>query len=751
MELIIAEKPRMAKAIAEALGKASFDRSMGFYTSGNYFVVPLQGHILETLEPDEYDERFKKWNIQDLPITPKPWKLKPNKQSRGAQKIKAIKSLLPKVTGLIHAGDPDNEGQLLVDEVILHMGIKLPVKRVLCADLTTRAIQKSFEKLESNEDKKFRGMHDRALARQRGDWLLGMNMTRFYTLTGQQAGLNQVLSYGRVQTAVLGLVARRCLEIKNFKPHDYFDVRGRFDFNGQTFTAGWKPSDDTTPDFDTEGRLINKGAAEALKGRLKGQPATITRFDSSRKKKRQPLPFTLSELQGEGSRRFGLTMQETLEIAQLLYDQHELISYPRSDVAHLPEDQHQDAPIVLDAATKNLPNLSGVAGQANPSIKSHAWNTKKVKGHYGIIPTSKAAPGIIAGLSKEAKGLYESICKRYLAQFFPEAEFDETQVEVRSPDNQGERFTVTGRVPVDKLSWETVYGRGGNSDDEDEENPEKESQGSLPKMSVGDTLSVQDILIQDKITTPPKPFNDATLNKAMNNIHPYLTRDDLKKAMREAGGIGTEATRGDIVDKLFKRDYFTRKKKEIWTTPLGEQYYTILPIEVSSPDMAGVFELSARAVENGHLSVDDFEAKTIDFINRQLAEKAKLLSHIAGLEVVKKAAAGRKPCENCESPMDKRKGKKGYFWVCAGCDSLYSDDGGKPGLCFKGALAEKHQEQKSKAQAEALKDAPPCEKCESPLRRIKSKKGNFFFGCSNRSCGRLYSDDNGVPGKCFKE
>lgn len=754
MELIIAEKPKMAKAIAEALGKAVHDRDIGFYTSGNYYVVPLQGHILEGLEPDEYDDRYKRWNVADLPITPNPWKLKPNKQSRGAQKIKAIKHLLPKISGIIHAGDPDNEGQLLVDEVITHMGIKLPVKRVLCSDLTSRAIQKSFEKLECNNDKKFRGMHDRALARQRGDWLLGMNLTRFYTLIGQQAGLKEMLSYGRVQTAVLGLVARRSVEIKDFKPHDYFDARGVFDFNGKSFNATWKPADTETNDFDTEGRLINKGVAEALKLRLKGGPATITKFDSSRKKKRQPLPFTLSELQGEGSRRFGLSMQQTLEIAQELYDKHELTTYPRSDIAHLPEDQHQDSALILGVVNKNLPNLSDIISKANPSIKSHTWNTKKVKGHYGIIPTGKVAPGIIAGLSKEAKGLYESICKRYLAQFFPESEFDETQVEVRSPDNQGERFTVTGRVPVDKLSWEAVYGRGGDSEEEDEdESMDKEDQGSgnLPKMNVGDTLNVKDILIQNKVTTPAKPFDDATLNKAMNNIHPHLTRDDLKKAMKDAGGIGTEATRGDIVEKLFERKYFERKKKEIWVTPLGEQYYSILPPEASSPDMAGIFELSAKAVENGQLSVSAFEEKTIDFIKRQIEQREALLSRVAGLGVVKKAAANRKPCENCKGPMDRIKGKKVYFWACDGCESLYGDNDGKPGACFKGALAAAHNEVRTKNAAAELKDAPPCEKCEAPLKKLKSKKGNFFFACSSNACGRLYSDDKGVPGKCFKE
>ncbi|MBE0506273.1 MAG: DNA topoisomerase 3 [Marinospirillum sp.] len=752
MELVIAEKPKMAKAIAKALGKAVFDREVGYYTSGNFYVVPLQGHILETLEPDEYDDRYKKWNVADLPIAPNPWKLKANKESRGAQKIKAIKMLAPKVSAIIHAGDPDNEGQLLVDEVIQHMSIKLPVKRVLCADLTSRAIQKSFEKLESNSDKKFRGMHDRALARQRGDWLLGMNLTRFYTVTGKQAGLDQVLSYGRVQTAVLGLVARRCLEIKNFKPHDYFDVRGCFDFNGKPFTAGWKPLDDTTTDFDTEGRLIKRSTAESLQQRLKGQPGVIARFDSSRKKKRQPLPYTLSELQGEGNRRFGLTMQETLEIAQQLYDQHELTTYPRSDVAHLPEDQHQDAPLILDVVAKNVPGLAEIASKANPSIKSHAWNTKKVKGHYGIIPTGKAASGVIAGLSREARGLYESICKRYLAQFYPEAEFDETQVEVRSPDDQGERFTVTGRVPVDKLSWEIVYGRGGESE-EDEGESDKESQSNLPAMKIGDQVQVVDVLIQDKITKPPKPFTDDTLNKAMNNIHPYLTRDDLKKAMKDAGGIGTEATRGDIVDKLFKRKYFERKKKEIWTTALGEQYYSILPAEVSSPDMAGIFELSARAVEDGNLTVEAFEAKTLDFIRRQMEQRENLLSHIAGLEIVKKAAANKKPCENCNSPMDRRKGKSGYFWICAGCDSLYGDENGSPGSCFKGTLAEAHNKAKAQQKAADLKDAPTCEKCESPLRRIESKKkkGSFFFGCSNRECNRLYSDENGKPGACFSE
>lgn len=743
MHLVIAEKPKMAKAIAAALGSPKYNKESNYYTVGEYYVLPLQGHILETMQPDEYDEKYKKWDVADLPIIPNPWKLKPNKTSRGAQKIKAIKSLVPKIDTIIHAGDPDNEGQLLVDEVIQHLGIKKPVQRVLCADLTARAIQKSFSNIESNESEKFRSMHNRALARQRGDWLLGMNLTRFYTVTARQAGLDQLLTYGRVQISVLGLVVTRCNEIKHFKPHDYFEVKGVFSHSQGNLTATWRPADKETSDFDSEGRLIKKEKADSLKSELKGKPGEVTQFERKRKKKKQPLPYTLSDLQGEGNRRFGLSMQQTLDLAQKLYDQYDLTTYPRSDVAHLPEDQHQDAKEILSVVAANMPGLAGLVEGSDPTLKSHAWNTSKIKGHYGIIPTGNKAPEVIKSLSAEERGLYEAICKRYVAQFYPEAEFDETQVTIKAPDVNGEAFSVTGRVPV-KPGWEAVFGKNTDNDQSD-------SQGSLPEMKVGDTVNTDDIIIGSKKTQPPKPFTEDTLNKAMNNIHLFVTRDDLKKVMKEGDGIGTEATRGQIVEKLFERGYLKRKKKEVWATDVGLQYYSVLPEEVATPDMAGIFEISAKLVEQGKITVDQFEKKNIEFIERQLSGRQKLLEQIAGLAVTKKQAANKKDCPNCEAKMTLKKGKSTY-WLCAGCDSMYGDNQGEVGDCFKGALKEEHAKKRAEKEAADLKDAPSCEHCQAPLKKLKSRKGkgNFFFACTNKGdCGRLYSDDDGTPGKCF--
>ena len=414
--LFIAEKPSLGRAIADAL-PGSKKRDQGFIRCGNGDAVTwCIGHLLEQVEPDAYDERYKKWNMADLPIVPQQWQLRPRKSA--SKQLTVIRKLLKEADQIIHAGDPDREGQLLVDEVIDHLKVskakKEKVQRLLISDLNLPAVKRALSQMRSNRE--FIPLSVSALARSRADWLYGMNMSRAYTLLGQSAGYQGVLSVGRVQTPVLGLVVRRDEEIENFVPKDYFTLYALipYESDSQVFDirARWKPSEACRPWQDEDGRVLSRKLVENVAGRIAGQPATVT--DSEHKQTRQapPLPYSLSALQIDAAKRFGMNAQDVLNICQSLYEKHKLITYPRSDSRHLPEEHYGQAASVIAAVAHNAKEIRRARAGARGDARDGHGNLGGARDvSPGRCGRSVTAPGVRRGADRDL-GATRRVCRR---------------------------------------------------------------------------------------------------------------------------------------------------------------------------------------------------------------------------------------------------------------------------------------------------------------------------------------------------
>ncbi|MFD2231857.1 DNA topoisomerase III [Alkalimarinus sediminis] len=597
MKLYIAEKPSLGRAIAAALPKPHQKHDGYIKVGGGDVVTWCIGHILEQSEPEAYDSVYKKWQLEHLPIVPSEWKLTPKPGTR--KQFTAVKKLIKQAGTIIHCGDPDREGQLLVDEVINHVGVNSDVKqrvqRCLISDLNTSAVKQSLSLLKPNSD--FSALSISALARSRADWLYGINMTRAYTLQGQKVGYKGVVSIGRVQTPLLGLVVRRDLELENFTPVNYYEVNAHIISATQPlFTAKWKPSDACLPYCDSEGRVLNKGLAENVIRRIHGQPATVKHVEHKKKKQGSPLPYNLSALQIDAAKRFGMSAKVVLDTCQSLYETHKIITYPRSDNRYLPSEHYHQASGVIEAISQNA-SLNTECEGANVALKSRVWDDKKVGAHHAIIPTSQHHKGV---LSRAETQVYELIAIQYLMQFYPSWEYVDGVVELEiaggSFITKARNTTAKGWKALLKEKVKTASGSGNN----------KQSSNSLPDVAVGQVLTCEKGELLDKQTQPPAPFNDASLLAAMTGISRFVTDPDIKKVLKETDGLGTEATRANIIELLFKRQFLKREGKTIRSTEIGRGLIASLPEIMTLPDMTAQWESSLDKISLKEQNYIDF-------------------------------------------------------------------------------------------------------------------------------------------------
>ncbi len=618
MRLIIAEKPSLARSIADAIGLAPRTDSSSSLTCVDGTVVAwCAGHILETAPPEAYDPALKSWRLEDLPILPTDWKLVPTAQGL----LKTIRALLKKATRVVHAGDPDREGQLLVDEVLAFLGYRGPVDRLLVSDTNPDAVRRQLAALQPNAS--FERLSHAALARQRADWLFGMNMTRLYTLLGRAAGYPGVLSVGRVQTPLLGIVVRRDLAIERFTPGPYYAITATLaTSDGSTFQARWQPGDALAPHLDEDKRLLSKPVAEELRARVAGAAGAVAEHSHDKKAQLPPLPYALADLQIDGAKRLGMSAQAILDAAQSLYETHRLTTYPRSDCSYLPEAHHGQAPQILAAIAAQAPSLVSPLRGASPALRSKAWNDKKVTAHHAIIPTANATP---AALSAAERAVYELVARRYLLQFYPAHEYFQTTI---TATVAGETFTATGRQ-VTAAGWRAAAApepppAPGDADDSDKPN----DSALLPRLAPGDQVLARAVVVTDKLTRPPKRFTDDSLLQAMVNVAAFVTDAAVKKILTDADGIGTPATRAAIIETLFERGYIARQGKTIVSTPTGRAFVHALPPVATTPDMTAVWEAALRAIVDGQQDLPAFLARVTAQL-RQLVEQGRALNQIA--------------------------------------------------------------------------------------------------------------------------
>ncbi|MGP5480628.1 DNA topoisomerase, partial [Pseudomonas helleri] len=449
MRLFIAEKPSVAKAIASELGQTG--KGKGFIQCGNDVVTWFFGHMLEQADPDTYtaadaprSQNGKKiWRIEDLPIIPVEWRYNPREDAQ--EQLDIVKGLYAKADQIVHAGDPDREGQLLIDQPVrLLFGNSKPVLRYWCSALDSVSVRRGLESLKDN--KAYAGFADAAEARGRADWLIGMNLSRAFTLKALRGGSQALLTVGRVQTPTLNLVVTRDRLIENFKPIPFHGIRGAFNHAEGQFLADWKPREDQEG-MDEDGRLINTAIADALVKSLSGQQGKVVSYHQEPKTKGQPRSLSLTDVTVLASQHFNYSAATVLATCQSLYETHKLTSYPRTDCGYLPESQFADAPAILEVLKSVVPELEPQISKANTKIKSKTWNDSKVTAHHGIIPTVQ--PGDVSKLTTEERAIHNLIVRYYLAQFYPVHEYLKTTIEL---DVASEKFVAHGNV-VTNNGW----------------------------------------------------------------------------------------------------------------------------------------------------------------------------------------------------------------------------------------------------------------------------------------------------------
>ena len=665
MRLYIAEKPSVGRALAACL-PAPHRKGAGWIETGGGVVTWLFGHVLRQAEPEEYDPKLKRWRAEDLPILPGEWRLVVNESA--AQQFGVVKGLIARADEIVHGGDPDREGQLLVDEVLDYLGNEKPVRRILINALDDKSIHDALGDLRDNRD--FLPLKLSALARARADWLIGMNLSRAYTLAARRAGhARLVLPIGRVKTPTLALVVRREREIENFKPATYYliDAVFRHEGTGESFRARWKPSEERIS-LDAEGRLADEAAARAAVEAFGSAPqdGKITRYERRKKEEPPPLPFSLSALQVLAGKRYGYEPQKVLDTAQKLYEE-KLTSYPRSDAEYLPVSQHKDAAKILgNLSALEGSELSAWAREANPAQKSRAWNDEKISAHHAIIPTT--VPVNLARLSEAERNIYGLIARAYIAQFHPNYVYDQTKVEL---SYHGEIFAASGRTER-AAGWRAMY-RTGKNEPEDAEKEDEESV-VLPPMKKGDHTDYISAEMGTRQTKPPTRFTPATLLQGMKEIHKYVKDEAAKKMLRDVSGIGTEATRASIIEDLIQRKFLHAAGKKKVLTPTAEAYLLIdaLPDAMTYPDATAVWEDRLHSMAEGEGTPEEFLAGQAAFA-RDLCNAAHT-AKIGGGEGI--------PCPACgHGVMLKRKGKHGDFWGCSAfpqCRMTANDANGKP-------------------------------------------------------------------------
>jgi len=705
MKTYVAEKPKLGKAIAAELAKKSpkIDSGVDYVQGADWAVCWAAGHIFEQVDPDYYiAAKFptaKKngkgkfvWIDEHVPIFPgtdgwPAWKIELVADKAGL--FKTIKRLVKEATVVVNAGDPDAEGQLLIDEILGELGNTKPVRRVLISGFDSVTVSNGLR--DERDNNTFKGLMLRALGRSHSDWLWGMNGTRAVTLQAKRSGYGGThVPIGRVQTPLLGLIVARDLEIENFKPVDYFNLIAKLKVDAGEFLGRWKPHEGQAG-LDGEGRLLDRRIADQLNAHVKGKAGQVISYDDEQKQEGPPLPFSVDKLQILASKKYGYRSDDVLKALQALYETHDLTTYPRSDCQFLPEGQFADANQVIAAVKNNLTFEGPVLAAVDDQRKSRAWNDSKVTAHHAIIPTTTKKSDL-SGLSKIQRDLYDEICRRYLAQFMPPRKYRSVRATV---DIGGQHFVSTGTTTLSP-GWKIIYGAVASDDDESKKGDESVV---LPPMSKGQSVMCHGLDIEPKKTTPPEYFTDGTLLEAMINIHKHVTDPRIKSIFEKmlsdkkggdeegACGLGTPATRHTFVPKLVESGMLIckepgkggkKKSKEtiITSTDAGRAVVKALPQELSKPDMTALWETGLGGVEEGKVTIEQFMAMQAQMIVKIIATINASPLVLPDPPTVKKttpsgapktpASPAGKNCPKCGSPMMKRTAAKGPFLGCSG-------------------------------------------------------------------------------------
>lgn len=738
MRLFIAEKPELAQAIASGIDGA-YQKFNGYLKKGENIITWGFGHVLALATPDYYDERYKKWNLEDLPLKIDKFAYIPIPDKK--KQLKIICDLIKdsKISAIVNCGDADEEGQILIDEIIDYSKTKKPVFRLLLQDLTEKGVRAQLKNLRSNNE--FKGLSASGFARSQADWITGINLTRAYTKKAQIHGFEGVLSVGRVQTPILGLVVARDLEHESHKISFYYSIRGKFLIENNEIYANYK----------TNEKILDENIAKDIKTQCEGKKFDL-QATNEEKLEFAPLPYNLLELQSECSRKFGFKPDRTLEITQILREKHKLISYNRSDCQYLPENLYEQSPEILASikAVFSSAAFDELIDNADTNIKSQAFNDKFITAHYGIIPTS-GTKAKISDLSKETADVFELIAKRFIAQFYPPREYIHTSLDI---SNANHHFTASSNKTT-KDGFMVVYTKDEFQAIKKEVDDENLNDVDISTLKTGEDTKCLNVSVEKKQTKPRSYYTMSSLLDDLKAISKYVKDERIKNLLREKdkdkkgenGGIGTPATRSEHIKKLFEREYIEEKGKSIISTKKGRDLIALAPKILSSPDMTALWFEQQKEISAGSMSKEDFLNQVFMVVKREI-DAIKGNDSIASIA----SAQNDYPCKACgvghmvRLPSKKRPGA--FWWGCtnfaAGCKQTYFDKDGKPDGYDEPA---KNQAASKQNMQNSNIVCPVCKRGYLIRRASKKQKNAFWWGCSEwqSGCKAAYYDDNGKP------
>ena len=590
--LVIAEKPSVARDIARVLG--ANQKNGGILEGKNYVVTWALGHLVTLADPEEYDRKYEKWEMATLPMLPKEMKLVVIRQTGRQFSIVKTQLFRKDIGEIIIATDAGREGELVARWILEKAGCHKPIKRLWISSVTDKAIKEGFANLKDGHD--YDNLYRAAVARAEADWLVGMNGTRALTCK-----YNAQLSCGRVQTPTLAMIAKREEEIRKFVPKEYYGI------SLETQDVKWTWRDEKTKSF----RTFSRERAEQIKGRLENAALEITSVEKKAKKTMAPGLYDLTTLQREANLKYGFSAKETLNIMQRLYENHKVLTYPRTDSRYIGKDIVPTIKERLKACGIGpYRKLAGALMNKRVQVNGSFVDDKKVSDHHAIIPTEQFVQ--LDHMTNEERKIYDMVVRRFLAVLYPASQYEQVTMEAKAA---GETFAASGKV-IKSMGWKEVYEGGADDDLEDEADDEKKLKDQrLPEMKTGTRLKILKTSLNTGKTKPPARFTEATLLAAMENPVKFMeTRDkEAVKTLGETGGLGTVATRADIIEKLFHSFMMEKKGNEIHITSKAKQLLELVPEDLKKPELTADWEMKLSQIAKGRIRQGDFLYQIRDY------------------------------------------------------------------------------------------------------------------------------------------
>lgn len=634
--LVMAEKPSVGRDLAKVLN--CNQGGNGCMMGNKYIVTWALGHLVTLADPEAYGDKYKTWSLETLPMLPNKMELVVIKET--SKQFGIVKSLLkrPDVDELVIATDAGREGELVARWIIIKAGFAKPVRRLWISSQTDKSIRDGFNNLKPG--KEYDNLYKSAECRAEADWLIGLNVTRALTCKH-----NAQLSAGRVQTPTLAMIVERENEIRRFVPKDYWTIQA----SANGFTLQWQ--DKTSG----QARLFNRQQAEAILTKIKGRDGNVIEVRKESKEEQPPLAYDLTELQRDANRKFNYSAKQTLGIMQKLYETYKVVTYPRTDSRHITDD-------IVPTLPERLRSISTgpYAEAARMLLRGRIKTTKrlvdnsKVTDHHAIIPTEQ--PVNLSELDHDERNIFDLIARRFIAVLSPSFEYEQTTVKV---DIQGEQLIAKGKI-IKVRGWKTIYDAksGGNSAFDFSEGNDEEQDQNLPDVKKGDKLKISSVQLVNGKTKPPARYTEATLLTAMEHPGKFIENDELREMMDKTSGLGTPATRADIIEKLFNSFYMERRGKEIHPTSKGIQLIDMVPAELKSPELTAKWEQKLTLISKG-------KSNPAEFVNDMKSYATKLVSNvISSTDVYKHDNMTREKCPECGKYLLEVNGKKGKMLVC---------------------------------------------------------------------------------------